>query len=82
MDRLISYINHYYQDQIKSAELTEEQQKELRFLERINYDIRLHGKDALMKMNLYDLVTALFYSTMKDVTLDEAREYANKLHLE
>ena len=40
MDRLISYINHYYQDQIKSAELTEEQQKELRFLERINYDIR------------------------------------------
>ena len=59
MDRLLSYVKHYYEDKAKMPTLSYEEQEELDLLEQIDNDVDITKKGALSKANYHDVAIAL-----------------------
>ena len=59
MDRLLSYVKHYYEDKAKMPTLSYEEQEELDLLEQIDNDVDITKKGALSKANYHDVTIAL-----------------------
>ena len=59
MDRLLSYVKHYYEDKAKKPTLSYEEQEELDLLEQIDTDVDVTKRGALSKANYHDVAIAL-----------------------
>lgn len=66
MDRLISYIEHYYQSKIVSTSLSYDEQKELEFLEKFVYNMEENDNFSPHDLDMNDLVIAFIRAKNKN----------------
>ena len=80
MDKLLSYIEHYYQSKVVSTSLSYDEQKELEFLEKFVYNMAENDNFTPFDLDMHDLVIAYIRAENKDDFFESIQQRVNKLN--